>query len=217
MATIKRYDLNGKEVGEEQIEDNYLQFDANAQMIKEYILAIRRNARQWSANTKVRKEVNHSNKKPHRQKGLGRARQGSLAAPHYRGGGRVFGPRPKFDQHVRINKKERRLAILFLLAEKIKGNRIYILNSDMLVDPKTKKASCFLKQLNLSGKRVLFLSNVNVNREKHTNLSRSIRNIQKLEVSPVHNVNGYDLAVCSNIVFLDYAVDKLKEMLARKK
>ena len=77
-------------------------------MIKDYIVALRANKRQWSANTKGRTEVNHSNKKPWRQKGTGNARQGTFAAPQFKGGGVVFGPKPKFDQHVRINRQERR-------------------------------------------------------------------------------------------------------------
>ena len=96
--------------------------EANSQMIKDYIVALRANARQWSANTKTRSEVKHTTKKPHPQKGQGRARHGSLVGPQYRGGGRVFGPKPKFDQHVRVNQKERKAAIRFLLAEKLKEN-----------------------------------------------------------------------------------------------
>ena len=115
MAKIKTFDLNAKELEEINIDDKYLQTAANSQMIKDYLVAIRKNARQHSANTKGRKEVACTGAKPHRQKGLGRARQGSLAAPQYKGGGIVFGPKPKFNQHVRINKKERRLAIKFLL------------------------------------------------------------------------------------------------------
>lgn len=99
MATLKKYDISGKEIGEVSIEDNVLEYKGNPQMIKDYLVAVRNNARQWSANTKGRKEVNRTGKKPHQQKGLGRARQGCFAAPQYRGGGIVFGPKPKFDVH----------------------------------------------------------------------------------------------------------------------
>ena len=78
MATLKKYDLTGKEIGQITIEDEMLKSSANSQMIKDYIVALRENARQWSANTKTRAEVNHSGKKPHPQKGTGRARQGYL-------------------------------------------------------------------------------------------------------------------------------------------
>src|ERR1700733_2105998 len=107
-------------------------------MIKDYIIALRANARQWSANTKTRAEVSHTTKKPHPQKGGGRARQGSLVAPQYKGGGRVHAHPPKFDQHVRINKKERRAAIRFLLAEKLRADRLHVLEDFQLDAPKTK-------------------------------------------------------------------------------
>src|ERR1700728_4248990 len=114
-------------------------------MIKDYIVALRENARQWSANTKGRSEVNHTTKKPHPQKGGGRARQGMLSAPQYKGGGRVFGPRPKFDQHVRINKKERKAAIRFLLGEKIRNHKIHIIETTEMDAPKTSTIANFVK------------------------------------------------------------------------
>ena len=101
MPNLKKYNLAGQEVGEVTLEDSLTSANKNLQMIKDYLVAIRANARQWSANTKGRSEVNHTTKKPHPQKGTGNARQGSLAAPQYKGGGRVFGPKPKFDQHER--------------------------------------------------------------------------------------------------------------------
>src|SRR6202034_4530432 len=114
-------------------------------MIKDYIVALRENARQWSANTKGRSEVNHTTRKPHPQKGQGRARQGMLSAPQYKGGGRVFGPRPKFDQHIRINKKERKAAIRFLIGEKIRENKITVIEDVVLKAPKTKTMVNFLQ------------------------------------------------------------------------
>ncbi|HEV7736178.1 MAG TPA: 50S ribosomal protein L4, partial [Chlamydiales bacterium] len=91
MAILKKYDLSGKEVGSVQVDDAILQVSAHSQSIKDYIVAIRNNARQRSANTKRRGEVNHTGRKPHPQKGQGRSRQGDLAAPHYKGGGVVWG------------------------------------------------------------------------------------------------------------------------------
>lgn len=107
MAELKKYNLAGEALGQVAINDELLESNANSQMIKDYIVALRENARQWSANTQTRAEVNHSGKKPHPQKGTGKARQGYLGSPQYKGGGRVHTPRPKFDQHVRINRKEK--------------------------------------------------------------------------------------------------------------
>ena len=85
MATLKKYNLKGQETGHVEVDDRLVNAEANGQMIKDYIVALRANARQWSANTKTRSEVNHSTKKPHPQKGGGRARQGMLSAPQYKG------------------------------------------------------------------------------------------------------------------------------------
>lgn len=219
MATLKKYDYSGKEVGEEIFEDEILQSNANSKLIKDYIVAIRHNQRQWSANTKVRKEVNHSNQKPHKQKGLGRARQGSLAAPQYKGGGIVFGPKPKFEQHVRINKKERRAANRFLLNERILENKVLVLRSDMLAQPKTKLAGTFLKALKMDGKRVLILSDATGSeeaQEKHKILSQSVKNIKKVGVVHAPVLNGYDLVCSQYIVIMDYSLDGLKIILGKK-
>ena len=120
-AKCKQYDLSGNECGEVEVE--YSEDTAvNSQLIKDYIIALRTNARQWSANTKTRSEANCSGAKPHRQKGTGKARQGSLCSPQYKGGYRVHAPKPKFNQHVRINRKERRAAIRSLLIESLNGS-----------------------------------------------------------------------------------------------
>src|SRR5271155_5008328 len=124
---------------------------ANSQMIKDYLVALRANARQWSANTKTRAEVCHSGKKPHPQKGTGRARQGYLGAPQYKGGGRVHAPRPKFEQHVRINKKERRAAIRHLFVEKVVGGNVHVLSFEGLEKPRTKAVAQFLEALKIQG------------------------------------------------------------------
>ena len=163
MVALKKYNLEGETVGECSIDDAILEVGAHPQMVKDYIIAIRANARQWSASTLGRSEVKHTTKKPHRQKGTGSARQGSLVGPQFRGGGIVFGPKPKFDQHVRINKKERRLAIRSLLAEKIKGGRVVIVEDSVfgssLEKPKTKRVAHFLSTQKINGRSVLFVGN----------------------------------------------------------
>ena len=93
MAVVKKYNLGGDVLESVEVDDQLLQVLANSQMIKDYLVAYRRNQRQWSANTKTRPEVSHSGQKPHPQKGTGRARQGYLGSPQYKGGGRVFGPK----------------------------------------------------------------------------------------------------------------------------
>ncbi len=240
MAILKKYDLTGSEVGKVEIADDLLDTKSNNQMIKDYIVALRANARQWSANTKTRAEVCHSGKKPHPQKGTGRARQGYLGAPQYKGGGRVHAPRPKFDQHVRINRKEKRAAIRTLLAEKIQQNNIHILTFDKFDAPKTKSVADFLKTRELVGKRILFLGEGVVTAEKASKkkgakksegqavqasmlpgekygaFHKSLRNIPKTQFLLLPNASGYDIAVSYEIVLLEPAVDELMVLMGGK-
>jgi large subunit ribosomal protein L4 len=212
MATIKKLDLSGKEVGHITVEDAKLGSGANSQMIKDYIIAVRANARQWSANTKTRAEVNHSGQKPHPQKGTGRARQGYLGAPQYKGGGRVGGPRPKFDQHVTINRKEKRAAIRHLLAEKIQNNEMVILENGPLKAPKTKKVAAFLKGQELFGKKVLFVAE-KASAKKDEHFIKSMRNIPGAQFVLLDNVSGYDILAHRKIVLMEPAVEHLIKIL----
>lgn len=218
MAVLKKYDIAGTVVGELTIDDRLVESTANTQMIKDYIVALRANARQWSANTKTRAEVNHSGQKPHPQKGTGRARQGYLGATQYKGGGRVHAPRPKFDQHVRINKKERRAAIRHLIIEKIQSNQIHILQYKPLEAPKTKKVVNFLDHLNLRNRRILFVGEgaatvSEVPAEKYSVFVQSMRNVPKLQFQLLPNVNGYDIAVHSDLIIMESAFDELLVLL----
>ncbi len=215
MATLKKYDLLGKEVGTVQVDDAFLHGSAHPQSVKDYIVALRTNARQWSANTKVRKEVNRTGKKPHPQKGQGRSRQGDLAAPQYKGGGIVFGPKPKFDVHVRINRKERRAAIRSLIIDKIKDGNVHVLQKADMKEPKTKKVAHFFDKIGRSANRVLVLGESA--REEmvlpHEHFVKSLRNLEKKEYALVPQVNGYDLAKCHTLVVLDSALDEFLSIL----
>jgi len=213
VSIIKKYDLKGDEVGIVEIEDVLLNVPINKQMLKNYILAIRKNKRQWSASTKDKSEVNATGKKPHAQKGLGRARQGSFASPQFRGGGRVHGPKPKFNQHVKINKKERRKGIKSLLSERIKENKVFVLE-DFTEEYKTKKLFDFLNKLKLIDKRVLFLGSKDNNIET---IKRSIRNIKRKYFSYVFNLDGYKLALSLNIIMVGNAFGEIVEFLKKDK
>lgn len=223
---LKKYNLEGQEVGHVLVEDALSKSEANSQMVKDYIIALRENARQWSANTKTRAEVNHTTKKPHPQKGGGRARQGALSAPQYKGGGRVFGPKPKFDQHVRINKKERKAAIRFLVGEKIRNHQVHLIESTELDSPKTKTIANFLKACHVKG-RVLFLGEgnyvdievgdakktISVQNDKHDNFVKSMRNLPKTEFSLAMNINGYHLMIANDIIMTESAFNELNQWL----
>ena len=212
MVALKKYDLSGKELEEIVIKDDLLKADVRAQSIKDYIVAIRNNARQWSANTKGRKEVNKTGKKPPPQKGLGSARQGCFAAPQYKGGGVVFGPKPKINVHIRVNKKERRNAIRSLIAAKIKENRVILLSSDPV--SKTKEVVKFLSAVGYKDRKTLFLGKQE-EKEYNQNFIRCMRNISKANFCLLKNVNGYDLACNESLVVMDLAYEELMVVLAK--
>ncbi len=225
-AHAKKVNIEGQEMGVISIDDRLATAETNSQLIKDYIVALRANARQWSANTKGRSEGNHSTKKPHAQKGGGRSRQGSLSAPQYRGGGRVFGPKPKFDQHIRINQKERKAAIRTLFAEKIKENRFVILDTTEMKEPKTAKVNSFIENQKL-GRRVLFLGEgafltvdvegvahkLSVSSDRHDNLKKSVRNIPGASFKLATNVSGYDVLCAHDIVISESALEELYQWL----
>lgn len=213
-AKCKKFDLSGKELGVVEIEYGD-EPKVNTQMIKDYIVALRANARQWSANTKGRSENNHSGAKPHAQKGTGKARQGFLGAPQYKGGGRVFGPKPKFDQHVRINRKERRAIIKVLLLEKLKEGNLVFLDSKMdkfLPAPKTKVVKNLFDQVAVGAKRIACLGQSDAS-EEFGNFKMSMRNLPRASFIPVMNVNGYDVLVNTKLFVMDTAKEELEAVL----
>lgn len=227
-TTLKKYNIEGKEIGSVKVDPVLIDAEAHGQSVKDYIVAIRKNARQWSASTKTRSEVDHTTKKPRPQKGSGRARQGTLVAPQFRGGGIVFGPKPKFDQHVRINKKERKAAIRALISERIRNGNVLVLETTSLKEAKTKIVADFLKALQLN-KRVLFVGEgnekeievegmesrpVSLHTTKHDLFIRSIRNIQKTQFRLSKNMSGYDVMIANHLIVTEEALKEIVEWLS---
>ena len=214
MAKLKIHDTEGREIGDFEVDDHLLSPSPNAQVVKDYLVAIRHNSRQFSANTKGRAELRHSNAKPRPQKGTGRSRQGTIKAPQYRGGGTVFGPKPKFCHRMRINRKQRRFAIRFLLAEKVMQGELSLLKLQEMDEPKTRRAVRFLEKVGTIGKRVLFLSEKEKKRDfNRRNLYLSMRNVPKTSFMPIESVSGYDVIKAENLVVVGSAVDQLMHLL----
>lgn len=227
MATLKKFKLDGTEQGTVDVEESFANYEVCGQLIKDYIVALRKNARQWSASTQGRSQVNHSTKKPHPQKGTGRARQGRLSSPQYKGGGVVFGPKPKFDQHVRINRKERRAAMRHLLAEKMRENKCIVLESPKMEAPSTKTLARFMTSAGLDT-RTLFLDKealesvektdgtkaaISVASREHVNLAKSLSNIPKVHFNLATHISGYDLAIADRVVVTEAALEQLLDWL----
>lgn len=227
MTDVKKYDMTGKELGTVKVDSWLAEAEVNSQLVKDYIVAIRNNARQWNAHTKTRSEVVHTTKKPHPQKGGGRARQGSLVAPQYRGGGRVFGPRHKEDQHVRINKKEKKAAIRAMIGEKIREGKFIVIEAGTMVEPKTKAIASFLKALDMK-RNTLFIGEgtwgeIEVHdfkhrfsepSETHENFVKSLRNLPRASFSLASNVSGFDVLKAEHLVVTTGALEELTEWLS---
>lgn len=227
MVKLKKYNLVGKEVGSVDFDEAIFEGEVNPQMVKDYLIALRNNKRQWSASTKTRKDVAHTTKKCYRQKGTGNARHSDLVAPQFRGGGVAHGPKPKFDQHVRINKKERRSALRALIFGLIQNEKLHLIETTALDEPKTQTIARFLRSLGLERNRVLFLGEaevqtvevdgekkvVDVKCNKHHNLSKSIRNIPRIEFKLAKNISGYDVALTHDIFLTEEALQELVNWL----
>lgn len=213
-SKCKKYDLKGNDLGEVTLAHTS-DWKAHSQMLKDYIVALRNNARQWSASTKDKSERAASNIKPHAQKGTGKARQGSIVSPQYRGGGRVHTPKPKFDQHVKINQKERRKAICSLLVEKLVDGNMVILESNLQEDfsePKTKKAAKFLRSVGMDSKKCLFILD-DPSSSEFNQFKKSLRNIPGCSYMFIDNLNGYDLVAHQKVVVLERATEKLSKVM----
>lgn len=221
MVLIAKCNFHGEKVGNVSLSDDFFSMEGvSAQSIKDYIVALRANKRQWSANTKGRSEVSHSTKKPFRQKGTGNARQGSLAAPQFRGGGIVFGPKPKFDQFTRINKKERRSVIRFLLGQKIKEERFLLLEDSCFSSfdqPKTKKVVELLKNCNVPLRGLLFVDSMG-QKEINKNFKKGARNLAAYRDFVLGlNLNAYDLMVSHFVIFSESALEEVTNLLLEGK
>ena len=156
MADVRVYNEKGKAVGTVAVAERIAAREPHPQLIHDYVVAAQANQRQWSANTRDRSQVTGSTAKPWRQKGTGRARAGSLKSPIFRGGGTVFGPKPK-GKSVRVNlpKKMRHAALDTALAEKLRAEKLLVLEKLEMPEPRTKHMAALMKSLKLDGKVLL--------------------------------------------------------------
>lgn len=183
MANLKVMDQNGKDSGEVTLNDKVFGIEPNESVVFEAIIRQRAGKRQGTSKVKNRSAVRGGGKKPWRQKGTGRARQGSIRAPQWRGGGTVFGPTPRSYAYT-MPRKQRRLAIKSVLSQKLIDNDLIVLDKLTMSAPKTKELVSMLNGLNADGK-VLIVSDDN-------NVQLSARNLTKVKVVPVNGLNVED-------------------------
>lgn len=205
MANLKVMDQNGKDSGEVTLNDKVFGIEPNDNVVFEAIIRQRAGKRQGTSKVKNRSAVRGGGKKPWRQKGTGRARQGSIRAPQWRGGGTVFGPTPRSYAYT-MPRKQRRLAIKSVLSQKLIDNDLIVLDKLTMSAPKTKELVSMLNSLNADGK-VLIVTDDN-------NVQLSARNLAKVKAVPVNGLNVEDAVNFGKLILSQDAVKKIEEVLA---
>ena len=194
MPSITVYNMAGEAVEELELSEQVFGIEPHMAVLHQVVTAQLVNRRQGTASTKTRAEVSGGNSKPYRQKGTGRARQGSTRSPQFRHGGTVFGPRPH-PYHHDVPKKMRRLAIRSVLSDKVANNQLVVLQDLSLEAPRTKEMLSLLERLPLNGKRTLMMLP-----RRDENIVLSARNIATAKVQHVSSINVVELLKHDNVV-----------------
>lgn len=205
MANLKLIDQTGKDAGEVTLNDNVFGIEPNENVVFDAVIRQRAGMRQGTHATKNRSAVRGGGKKPWRQKGTGRARQGSIRAPQWRGGGIVFGPTPRSYAYS-LPRKVRRLAIKSVLSQKLQDNNLIVLDQLSLDAPKTKEFKAVLGNLNVDSKVLVVSDNENV--------QLSARNLENVKVVPVNGLNVVDAVNYDKLILTQDAVKRIEEVLA---
>ena len=207
MPKVDVYDINGKKVSDVELNENVFGIEPNEAIVHEVLVNYLANQRQGTQSTKTRAEVRGGGRKPWRQKGTGRARQGSIRAPQWIKGGIALGPKPRSYRYT-VNKKERRLAIRSVLSSKVLEKELTVLDKIELKEIKTKSMVKALSALKLEGKTLIVLP------ENNTNVVMSARNIEGVKTISANNINVFDLLKYNNLVLPVDTVKKLEEVYA---
>ena len=206
MLKVAVYNQDGANVNEIELNEAVFGIEPNNQTMFDMVLLQRASIRQGTHDTKGRSEVSGGGKKPWRQKGTGRARQGSIRAPQWRGGGTVFGPTPR-KYGFKLNKKVARLALRSALSSKVQDNEFKVLDNIAFDAPKTKAMVKVLANLNAEGKTLLVVDEIN------DNVMLSARNIPNLMILESTGINVYDILNSNNLILTEAAVRKIEEGL----
>ena len=207
MPKIDVYNIEGKKVSDIELADSVFGIEPNEKIVHSVLVNYMANQRQGTSNTKTRAEVSGGGRKPCKQKGTGRARQGSIRSPQWFKGGIALGPKPR-DYSYRVNKKERRLAVRSVLSSKVLENNLVVVDSMNFDAIKTKNMVSALNNLKVEGKTLIVLP------EKNENVQKSARNIEGVKTSLVNTINVYDLLKYNKLVLTVDAVKSLEEVYA---
>ena len=207
MPKIDVYDMNGKKVSDIELNEKVFGIEPNENIVHSVLINYLANQRQGTQSTKTRSEVSGGGRKQWRQKGTGRARQGSIRAPQWIKGGIALGPKPR-SYSFSVNKKEKRLAIKSVLSSKVLENKLTVVDKMELAEIKTKAMVKTMDNLKLEGKTLFVLP------EKNLNVENSTRNIAYAKTIVANTINVYDLLRYTNLVLTLDTVKKLEEVYA---
>lgn len=206
MANVSVYNIEGKEVGSVELSDAVFGVEVNEHLVHMAVVSQLANNRQGTQSAKTRAEVSGGGRKPWRQKGTGHARQGSTRSPQWTGGGVVFAPKPR-DYSFKMNKKEKRIALLSALSSRVNEKKIVVLDDIKFDEIKTKKFASVMNNLKLNKALVVLNDN-------DQNVILSARNIPTVKVSLTNTINVYDILKYDTLVVTKAAVATIEEVYA---
>ena len=206
MAKVTMLNMTGAEAGTIELNDEIFGIEPNQNAVHEVVKNYLANQRQGTQSTKTRAEVRGGGRKPYRQKGTGRARQGSIRSPQWVGGGVVFAPKPR-DYSFKLNKKVKRLALQSALSTKVAEGKIIVLDELTLSEVKTKEMVKVLGNIKCDNALIVMDGS-------NENVMLSARNIPTVKTASVNTINVYDLLKYNNLVVTKEAVEKIQEVYA---
>ncbi|NBD28270.1 50S ribosomal protein L4 [Paenibacillus glycinis] len=207
MPKVALYSVNGSQVGEVELSEAVFGIEPNVHVLHSAVLLQQASERRGTHKTKGRSEVRGGGRKPWKQKGTGRARQGSIRAPQWVGGGTVFGPTPR-SYSFKLPRKVRRLAIKSALSSKVIDNEIIVLDQLALAQPKTKEFAAILSNLKVARKALIVTANY------EDNVALSARNLPNVKFVAADGINVLDVMKYDQLIITKEAVEKVQEVLA---
>ncbi len=206
MAKVSVYNMEGKEVGEMDLNDAVFGVTVNEHLVHMAVVQNLANKRQGTQKAKTRSEVSGGGRKPWRQKGTGHARQGSTRAPQWKGGGVVFAPTPR-DYSFKLNKKEKRAALKSVLTSRVQDNKLIVLDELKLDEIRTKDFKKVMDNLKVDKAMVVIGG-------QDENVILSARNLPRINTAVAENINVYDILKGDTLVLTKDAVAKIEEVFA---
>lgn len=206
MATVSVYNIEGKEVGTMDLNDDVFGVEVNEHLVHKAVVGQLANKRQGTQKAKTRSEVSGGGRKPWRQKGTGHARQGSTRAPQWTGGGVVFAPVPR-DYSVKMNKKEKRAALKSALSSRVEEKKFIVIDEMKFDEIKTKKFQEVLNNLNIDKALVVL-------EDDNRNVELSARNIPDVKTARTNTINVYDILKYNTVVTTKAVVATIEEVYA---